>query len=196
MNLKQTSFCTFLLEFKDGSVAINPTKSSKEDIRIYSLKNSPYLNYDNNEGSLAITNAGEYEVKDIFVNAKKNKNEDSYVQTISCEGINIGVISLVNDVSIIPDEFFETTEVLLIGAGGGPLLTIKDAHELANKLSPSIAIFFGFKEQAIKDLQNTLDSIEEAKKEVTTISILDKTLKIDKEFVNGLDNTVFYAFGE
>jgi hypothetical protein len=196
MNLKQTSFCSFLLEFKTGSVSINPNKLGGEDIKVYSLKNSPYLNYEENENSLVVANAGEHEIRDIFINSKKNKNEESFVYNIACEGVTIGVISFVNDISVIPEEFFETTDVLLIGAGGGPFFTVKDAYSLLNKLSPSIAIIFGFKEQANKDLQNTLDSLEDAKKEIGALSILDKSLKIDKDFVDGLDNTVYYAFGE
>lgn len=194
MNLKQTSFCSFLLEFKSGSVAINPTKSSKEDIKVYSLKESPYLNYDRSDGDLQIQSAGEFEVKDIFVNARKNKNQETFVYNISCDDITIGVISFVNDISAIPEEFFETTDVIIIGAAGGPMFTPKDAHELLQRLSPSVAILCGFRENASKDLQMTFDSIEDAKKEIGALSVLDKSLKLDKEFVTGIENTVFYAF--
>jgi len=194
MNIKQTSFCTFILEFKGGSVVVDEVKQSKGDIQLYSVKNSSYLNYNADGATLNIQNAGEYEVKDIFINSRKNKDTESYVYNISSEGITVGVISFVNELSAIPEDFFENTDILIIGAGGGPLFTAKDANSLLNKLSPSIAIVFGFKEQAGKDLQNTLDSIEDVKKEISGLTVLDKSLKLDKDYVNGIENTIYHAF--
>jgi hypothetical protein len=196
MQIKQNSFCGFTLEFKNGSVNINPTKQTDSDIKIFSINNSPYLNYSSNDGELTIKNAGEFEVKDIFVTGKNTNKSDSFVYTISSEDLTIGVISFINDLEVIPEDFFESTDVLLIGAGGGPLLNAKDANKIVETLSPAVAVFFGFSEQAIKELKDTLDSVEEVKKDIPGLSMIEKTLKLDRDFVAGQENTINYYFGE
>lgn len=194
MTIKQLSFCTFLLECKGANVLINPTKSQPADIKIFALKESPYLNYENNEGELSVMNAGEFEVKDVFINGRKNKNENSFAYNISVEGITLGVISFTKDIEVLPEDLFETTDVLLIGAGGGAHFDPKEANKLINKLTPSIAICFGFNEQASKDIKDSVESIEEAKKEIHGLIACEKSLKIDKDMVDSIDNTVVYYF--
>lgn len=193
MQIKQTSYCTFKLEFKNGTAIINPIKKGEGDISVYSLPESPYLNFEV-DASLKVKTAGEYESHDIFVTSIKNKNLDSFVFNVSSEDLTIGVIGFVNEIPAIPEDLFETTDVLLIGAGSGMFLSPKDAAQLIDTLSPQIAIVFGFKEQAGKDLANTLDSIEEAKKEIPGLLLSEKSLKLDYDYVNGIDNTVIYYF--
>lgn len=191
MKIKQLSFCTFEIESDQGKIIINPTKKSDGDIKIYSLKNSPYLNYETN-GELIIDAAGEYERKDIFVHSAKNTNEYSFVFNISTEGLTIGVIGFCPDLTKLPDEFFETTDVLIIGVGGGMNADSKNAMTVVEKLSPSIAILFGVREQAGKDVANILESIEEVKKNFPLLSEVPKTLKIDEDDVKDEENTVYY----
>ena len=194
MQIKQTSYCTFKLEFKNGTVVVNPIKKSDGDIILYSLDKSPYLFYDI-ESVLSVRSAGEYESKDIFVTGKKNKAQDSFVYTVSSEDLTIGIIGFVNEIPFIAEDLFETTDVLLIGAGSGMSLSTKDAAKMIDTLSPQVAIVFGFKEQCSnKDVANILDPLEELKKEIPAVTLVDKSLKLDYDFVNGLDNTQIYYF--
>lgn len=194
MTIKQTSFCTFVLDFKSGSVTINPAKKTETDIVIYSDPKSGYLNFDEVKSGLVVKNAGEFEIKDIFVDGQKNRNSETFIYNISADEVTIGVVSLTADMANIPAEFFETTDVLLIGAGSGPFLSPADAHDFVNKVAPSVAIFFGFKEGAHKDVAGILDSVEEAKKDIPSLQLAEKTLKIDKDYVDGLETTVSYYF--
>lgn len=193
MQIKQTSYCTFKLEFKNGTVVVNPIKKSEGDITIYSTPETPYLNFESETG-LNIKTAGEFESKDIFVNSVKNKNLDSFVFNVSSEDLTIGVVGFVNEVTAIPEDHFETTDVLLVGAGSGMFLSPKDAMKLIDTCAPQIALVFGFKEQSPKALQNTLDPIEEVKKEIPGVQMLEKALKLDYDYVNGIDNTQIYYF--
>lgn len=194
MTIKQTSFCTFALDFKNGSVLVNPVKKSETDIVIYSNSKSGYLNYQDIQNSLEVKNAGEFEIKDIFIDAAKNTREENLIFTISADEINVGVIAFCEDVNNIPTDIFESTDVLLIGAGSGPFLSPEKAYALANRIAPSVAIYFGFKEQANKDVEGILDSTEEVKKVISALQLSEKSLKIDKDFVDGLENTVHYYF--
>lgn len=194
MNIKQTSFCTFELEFKNGSVLVNPTKKAETDIVIYSQAASSYLKYDDVKSSLIVKNAGEFEIKDIFVEGRKNTREESFVYIVSADDVTIGIVSLTNELNNIPVDIFESADVLLICAGSGPFLSPENAKKLADKVAPSVAIYAGFKEQASKDLENTLDSMEEAKKEIPALSTAGKSIKIDKDYVDGLDSTVHFYF--
>lgn len=195
MTIKQTSFCTFVLDFKNGSVVINPSKKTSADIAIYSDQKSGYLNYDV-ESSLTVKNAGEFEIKDIFINGRKNNREENYVYTISADDVTIGVVSLVSESDVIPADLFESTDVLLIGAGSGPFMSPEKAYNFVNKVAPSVAIYFGFKEQAgsTKEVVEILDSVEDVKKEVAGLQLAEKSLKIDDTYVDGLENTVHFYF--
>lgn len=194
MWVRQISPFSFFLEFESGSIVMDPVDLCSADIKIYSVKNSPYLNYNSSENTLIIQNAGEYEVKDIFINSRKNKGLESFVYNISSEGIKLGFISFVNKLSAIPFDLFKNTDILVVGAGGGPLLTPKDVSDLLNKLSPSIAVVFGFKEQSKNEIQNDLVSFEDVKKEISGLAFLDKQLKLEKDEVKAIESTVYYAF--
>jgi hypothetical protein len=195
MTIKQTSFCTFSLDFKNGSVVINPVKKSESDIVIFTNENSGYLNYEA-DAHLKIKNAGEFEVKDIFVHGSKNKGENSYTFTVSGDEITVGVIGFGTDLNNFDIDLFESCDVLLIGAGSGPFLSPINAHNLANRIAPSVAIFYGFKDQAsqTKEVAQILDSLDEGKKEITALQLSEKSMKIDKDYVDGLENTVNFYF--
>lgn len=197
MQIQQKSFCTFLLKFKGGDVVVDPTASFKDSILIYSLSQSPYLKYEQGESTkLVVGSAGEYEALDIFVAGEKVAREESFVYTVSADDITIGIISFCNNVDSIPEDLFESADILLIGAGGGMFMMPKDAYDLAQKLAPKVCIFFGFNEQAPKDLQNTLLSVEDLKKDVTGAKLLeDKSFKITSEELERIQDTEMYYFG-
>lgn len=194
MTIKQISFCTFLIETKTAKILINPTTNQNADVKIYSLKISPYLRYDFSEKELLVCNAGEFEVKDVFIYGRKNKNEDVYSYNIYAEGIAVGVICFTKKIDSVPEDLFETNDILLIGAGGGPFLDPKEANKIINKFAPSISICFGFAEHAPKDIQIYLESVENAKKEIHGLTFYEKPLKLDKEIVDKIENTMIYYF--
>jgi hypothetical protein len=192
MQIQQKSFATFHLKFKGAEVVINPTAAVKDAIVVYSLKDSPYLKYVSSETDLIVDSAGEYESKDVFVNGDKVLGEDVFVYTIACEAVTVGVISFVTNPTSIPVDFFETSDIILLGAGGGMNLSPKDAHELIQKLSPKIAILYGFSEQASKDVQTALLPIDEVKKEISAMLPTEKTYKIAAEDLDRIENTEIY----
>jgi hypothetical protein len=194
MVIKNNSFISFVLEFKSGNIQINPVDSkTKSDLILYANNTSAYLKH-GIESGLSIQNPGEYEVKDIFVDCTKVKYEDSLCFTIVGESITVGVITFLEDASHIPLDFFESVDVLLIAAGGGPFLSPEKAIALANKIAPSVAIYYGFSESAPNDIAKILDSVEEMKKEISNIEFVDKSLKLDKDFLDSMENTVHYVF--
>jgi hypothetical protein len=195
MTIQQKSFCTFLLKFKNIDVVVNPTGKEKDSIVVYSINKSPYLSYVSTEDQdLIIDSAGEYESKDVFITGKVGKEATEVVYTINSDDLNIGVISFINNADNVPVEFFETADIILIGAGGGMFFTPKDAENLLQKLSPKIAIIFGFKEQASKDLQNTLFSLEEVQKDIPGMKLSEKSMKITKEDLERIENMEVYYF--
>ncbi len=193
MTIKQTSFGTFELDFKNGSVLVNPMMKPESDIVVYSNKTSGYLDFGANAG-LIVKNAGEFEIKDIFIDGRKNSHEENFVYTISADELTIGIVSFCEDINNLPAELFESTDVLLIGAGSGPFVSPEKAYAFVNRVAPSIAVYFGFKEQANKDVEGILDSIEELKKTIPAVQPSEKSLKVDKEYVDGLENTVSFYF--
>ncbi len=194
MIIKQTSYCTFSLDFKNGNVLINPIRKSETDIVIYSDQKSGYLDYSNISSSLIVKNAGEFEIKDIFIDGRKNKGSDTYVYTISADDITIGVVSFLTDINNIPAEIFETIDILLIGAGSGAFLSPEEAHKFVNRVSPSIAIYYGFKEQAPKEVADILDSIEDVQKTLSGLQLAEKSFKVDKDYVDSLESTTSFYF--
>lgn len=194
MTIKQTSFCTFILEFKNGSVLVNPMKKGETDIVVYADPKSGYLNHNDIQNSLNIKSAGEFEIKDIFIDGRKNKNEETFVYTISADDLTIGIVSFVSDLNNIPADIFESTDVLLIGAGSGPFLSPENAYTFVSRVAPSVAVYYGFKEQAVKEVADIVDSVEDVKKTIPAIQLADKTMKVDESYVDSLENTVNFYF--
>jgi hypothetical protein len=194
MTIQQTSFCTFRLKFKSGEVTVNPTGKTKEGIALFSELNNSHLKYEVEEGVKLIVNAaGEYEANDIFIHGEKIKGGDQVIYTVSGENINIGVISFINSIESMPDDFFKDLDIILLNAGGGALYTPKQAENIYQKLSPKIAILFGFKEQASKERVD-LFSLDEVKQDIEAMKELEKTFKITKEELDRIDNTEVHYF--
>lgn len=194
MTIQQTSFCTFKLKFKNGEVTVNPTGKSKEGLIVFSELGNSHLKYDVEETVKLVVDApGEYEADDIFINGAKVKGADKTIYTISGEDLNIGVISFVNEIDSVPDDFFKDLDILLLGAGGGALFTPKQAVNIYQKLTPKAAVLFGFKEQGGKD-RIDLTPIDELKTEIEGVKELDKSWKIAKEELDRIENTEVYYF--
>ncbi|BDQ04721.1 MAG: hypothetical protein KatS3mg084_0239 [Candidatus Dojkabacteria bacterium] len=195
MVIKQISFCTFLIETRLAKILINPTTVLDGDVSIYSVRNSPYMEYkQRNSDSFVITGAGEFEIKEVFVNGRKNKHEDTYSYNIYIEDVAIGIISFINSIDHIPEELFENIDVLLIGVGAGPFLAARDANQVINKFSPAIAVCFGLREQARSDIKFALDSIEEVKKEISGVNIYHKPLQLDRSNLDTIEDTICCYF--
>lgn len=195
MVIKQISFCTFLIETRLAKILINPTTVSDADVTVYSIKNSPYLKYKQSDSdSFVIAGAGEFEIKEVFIDGRKNKYEDTYSYNIYIEDVVIGIISFINSIDHIPEDLFENIDVLLIGVGAGPFLTPRDANQVINKFSPVMAVCFGLKEQAKSDIQIALDSIEEVKKEISGINGYNKPLQLDRSSLDAIEDTISCYF--
>ena len=195
MQIQQKSFTSFNIKVKNTDININPVTPTKDSIVIYSMGDSPYLKYDLNSETLLVVDAeGEYESKDVFIIGKKVKDENCILYTIAAESITVGVIAFANNPSVLPEDFFDTTDVLIIGCGGGMNFTPKHAHDIIQKLTPKVALVYGFREQANADLQGTLDSFEDIKKEISGATEIDKTFKVTSEDLERIENTEVYYF--
>lgn len=195
MQIQQKSFCSFLLKFKSGEVLVNPTSKIKEEITVYSLDKSPYLKYPENDNALCVNSAGEYESKDIFFSGEKVKEKEVVLYKVSGDDVTVGIVGFVNETTDVDVDFFESADILLLGSGGGMNLTPKDAHNLIQKIGSKICICFGFSEQGNNDLKQTLLELNEFLKEIPgATAIEEKSLKIQKEELDRIEDTVIYYF--
>lgn len=190
MQIQQKSFCTFQIKFKNAEVTINTTSNCKDPIQVYSITESPYLKYNpQSDTELIVAAAGDYESKDVFIAGKKVNGDNSVVYTIAGEEITIGVVSFVTKLDSIPVDFFESVDIVILGAGGGMNLSPKDAHEFVQKITPKVCILHGFAEQDSKDVKLALLPLEEVKKDITGMNITEKPYKITKEELDRIENT-------
>jgi hypothetical protein len=184
MQILQKSDITFQLKTKLKDIFLNPTMEVKEGMAVYGRESDKSLNYKENGTDIFVSSAGEYESQDIFFTGKKIKGSDTVIYLINAEGISFGLVSFVSKSSDIDLEFFEMIDVLFVHVNNGTdSLESKDAHDMIEKISPKMAVVFGFG-----------DSLEEVKKNIPNMKVVEKNMKIEKSDLERIENTELYYF--
>lgn len=144
----------------DVVIALGPVgKQSKRrqtkygaDIALIPLQHEDYNGYENvtlgAKTPFVIKGAGEYEVKNIFINAfsaKVNRGKDTYIATsfvFNFDGMRVAYIGQIRDL-LAPEhkEIIDTVDILFVPVGGDDNnLNPYDANKLATGLEPLIII--------------------------------------------------------
>ena len=119
--------------------------------------------------SFAITNAGDYELKGVFIKGillSVNKNIIKSAYKIKMEDISIGYLGMVNSKEITPEvgNFFSDTDMVLLPIGGGDMIDATEASNIIKQLEPKIVIPMYYKIPGLKikraELENFLKKIE------------------------------------
>ena len=144
----------------DVIIALGPvSKQSKRrqtkygaDIALIPLQHEDYNGYENvtlgSKDPFVIKGAGEYEVKNIFINAfsaKVNRDKADYMATsfvFNFDGMRVAYIGQIRDL-LAPEhkEIIDTVDILFVPVGGDDNnLNPYDANKLATGLEPLIII--------------------------------------------------------
>jgi len=119
--------------------------------------------------SFVITNAGDYELKGVFIKGillSVNKNIIKSAYKIKMEDISIGYLGMINAKEITPEvgNFFSDTDMVLLPIGGGDMIDITEASNIIKQLEPKIVIPMYYKIPGLKikraELENFLKKIE------------------------------------
>ncbi len=137
--------------------------------------------------SFMIDSPGEYEVKNIFVNAL-SYNGQGVIYWLSMGDITFGWLGPIthNDLSAEILGIIEGVDILFIPVGGGSFLSTKEAVGMINKIEPRLVIPAYFKISGSKGLGDVEAFLKEYSAPVETI---DK-LKISKKDLQTEDTRV------
>lgn len=115
---------------------------------------------------LIITEPGEYEANDIFIQGTINE-EGSVLYYLEIEKMSIAFIGKLKTpkLSQAQLELLEDCDLLILPVGGGDNLTAKQAGELTNQLEPRIVIPSHYKAPGVK-VKNLTDTPEQFMKEL------------------------------
>jgi len=115
---------------------------------------------------LVITEPGEYEAFDIFIQGTANE-EGSIFYYLEAEKLSIAFIGRLKTPKLTQNhlELLEDCDVLILPIGGGDNLSAKQASELTNQLEPRIVIPSHFKAPGVK-IKNLTDTPEIFMKEL------------------------------
>ncbi len=153
----------------DTTIAIAPvSKKSKRrqtkygaDIALIPIQHDDYNGVENvtlgNKEPFVIKGAGEYEVKNIFINAfsgKVNREKSDYMATsfvFNFDGMRVAYIGQIRDL-LAPEhkEIIDTVDILFVPVGGDDLnLNPYDANKIATGLEPLIIIPVDYDERTL-----------------------------------------------
>lgn len=115
---------------------------------------------------LIVTDPGEYEAYDIFVQGLSNE-EGSILYYLEIEKLSIAFIGKLKSPKLAQNhlELLEDCDILILPVGGGDNLSAKQAGELTNQLEPRVVIPSHFKAPGIK-VKKLTDTPEQFMKEI------------------------------
>lgn len=196
MEITWQGLSSFILKGEKATLAVDP-QGSLQDIRPHIV----LISYDDTKNNLSAIDMetckifdwpGEYEVKGTIIKSipiLKGIKEKCRILVWEMDDIVICHLSILDD--ILDDSIVENignVDILMVPVGNHHVLDGKKAHEIVEKIDPSMVIPMYF---ATEDMKDTLDGPEKFLKEIgkTTLEP-QKKLKITKSKLP-IDNTEF-----
>jgi len=147
-----------------------PTPRHKTDVvlNIFSDLSDSLFNQKKKD-AFVISNAGDYELKNVFIQGiilNFNKNRAKTAYKIKMEGISVGYLGMMNNKEITLEigNFLSDLDIMIIPIGGGEVLDAEGAVGLIKQVEPNIIIPMYYKIPGLKikrgDLENFLKKME------------------------------------
>jgi len=164
---------------------IKPVKV-KADILLVSNKKSLTAT-DNVSGDyFLVSSPGEYEVKDVFVQAVKQKEELIFV--IEAENITLCYLGETKEKELSPEELEQigNVDILVTPVGGGSTINSKEAAGIISQIEPRIVIPINYKIPGLKEKKETVEEFLKvigagSKEKMSKFSIKKKDISAEGE---------------